>query len=318
MRPHRREEYHSKITSAAPAQYADCPRFLAFLDRIMAGDDEMMRFIKRIIGYSLTGSTREQALFFAYGSGANGKGVLMNTFRRLLGDYATSTQMETLTVSRGERHPTEVADLKGARLVITSETGEGRWNEARIKQFTGSDPLKARFMHRDFFEFYPNFKLFISGNTMPRLRNVDRAMRRRLLLIPFTVSIPDEEQNKELTDHLQGEWPAILRWALEGCLEWQRAGGLKAPASVTDATEQYFEGEDRLGRWLSECWEQSDTQAFALSGDLFASWKTWADANKEFVGSETGMVRALKDRGFVRGRGSDGRRGFQGLSRKSV
>lgn len=322
MQPHRREDYHSKITAVAPAQFADCPRWLGFLDRIMAGDDQMIQFLKRMAGYALTGSTREQSLFFAYGSGANGKGVFMNTLKRVLKDYATSTQMETLTVSRGERHPTEVADLKGARLVITSETGEGRWNEARIKQFTGGDPLKARLMHRDFFEFYPTFKLLISGNHEPRLRNVDRAMRRRLMMIPFNVIIPDIEQDKELVEHLQGEWPAIFRWALDGCLEWQEQHGLNPPAKVLGATQEYFESEDSLGAWLTERFVTKFDKGYdgrdlwMGNAEIFGDWKTWAEKNGEFVGSQKRLTEQLRQRGFRTDRNALGARGIEGLAPK--
>ncbi len=311
MNPHSAEKYLTKVTAVAPAQYADCPRWLAFLDRIMSGDDETIQFLKRMAGYFLTGSTREQALFFAYGSGANGKGVFMNTIRRILHDYATSTAMETLTISRGDRHPTEVADLNGARLVITSETGEGRWNEARIKQFTGGDPLKARFMNKDFFEFYPTFKLLISGNRKPRLRNVDRAMRRRLLMVPFNVIIPDIEQDKEMVEHLQAEWCAILRWALDGCLEWQR-DGLNPPAKVRGATEDYFDSEDSIGSWIADCCIK---ESWAPTSELYSSWKTWAEKSGEFVGTLKAFSQALEIHGYERSRvPGSGHSRFTGIS----
>jgi len=311
LREPRREDYLSKCTAVAPSQYADCPMWLGFLDRIMRGDDQMVGFLKRMIGYCLTGETREQVLFFWHGSGQNGKGVCMNTVKRILGDYATSTQIETLTVGRGDRHPTEIAGLKGARLVVTTETSDGRLKESLIKQLTGSDPVKARFMHKDEFEYYPNFKLVLSGNRQPRLRNVDKAIKRRLFVIPFTVQIPDEEVDKRLEEKLRSEWPAILRWAIEGCMEWQR-DGLRPPAAVRFSTDDFFENADSVGRWVSEHCE-SATDAWTLSKDLYASWKSWAEANGEYVGTLQGLVQELKVRGFQKKRGSTGRMGFQAL-----
>lgn len=318
LRPSTREEFHSKCTAAPPAPFADCPLWLAFLDRVMGGNDDLIAFLKRVFGYCLTGRTTEQALFFCYGVGANGKGVMMNTMRRILGDYATSTPMETLTISPGggDRHPTEVADLKGARLVITTETGEGRWNEGRIKQMTGGDPIKARYMHKDFFEFEPNFKLWISGNQEPRLRNVDIAIRRRLHIIPFTQRIPDAEQDKEFADKLRGEWDAILRWAIEGCVDWQERGALDPPAMVIGATGEYFEHEDSVGSWLADACEQ-DAEAWAASADLFASWKAYAEQAGEYAGSQRRLTEVLRQRGFVSHREAMGRRGSLGLRLKS-
>ena len=319
LQPHRRDQYYSKITAEPPDEYADCPKWLAFLDRIMRGDDEMIAFLKRVTGYCLTGRTTEQSLFFCYGAkGANGKGVLMNTMKRLMGEYATSTAMETLTVSRGgEHHPTEVADLKGARLVITTETGEGRWNEGRIKQFTGGDPIKARYMHQNFFEFEPNFKLWISGNQEPRIRNLDVAMRRRLHVIPFTERIPDEEQDKLLADHLRSEWGSILRWAIDGCLEWQRVG-LQPPAAVIGATGEYFENEDLVGQWVrSEC--DLNAEAATLTANLFQSFKLFAERANEFIGSEKSFSQRLASHGFERDReGGTGSATFRGLRLKAA
>ena len=178
-----------------------------------------------MVGYCLTGSIRDHALFFLYGTGGNGKGVLLNTCHDILGDYSAIAAMETFTASKADRHPTDLAMLRGARAVIAQETEDGqRWAESRIKALTGGDAISARFMRQDFFTFKPAFKLLIAGNHKPSLRNVDEAVKRRFNLLPFTVTISKDERDPELAEKLKGEWPGILAWAIEGCLEWQRIG----------------------------------------------------------------------------------------------
>jgi putative DNA primase/helicase len=181
MRHHLAGDHMTKITAIAPG--GDCPQWLAFLKTITNCDKERQTFLQRVAGYCLTGSTREHALFFGYGTGGNGKGVFLNTLTGLMNDYASVAGMETFTASSSDRHPTDLAMLRGARLVTAQETEEGRkWAESRIKAMTGGDPITARFMRQDFFTFLPNFKLFIAGNHKPGLRSVDEAIRRRMNL----------------------------------------------------------------------------------------------------------------------------------------
>ena len=200
------------------------PVWTAFLERI-APDPELRAFLQRFIGYCLTGATTEHKFVFAYGTGANGKSTFINTIAAIFGDYATVADVGTFIAAATERHPTDVAKLHGYRLVVAQETEKGRrWDETKIKSMTGGDKMTARFMRCDFFDFVPKFKLWIVGNHKPRLDNVDEAMRRRMLLVPFTVQIPPEERDPDLPAKLKAEWPAILRWAIDGCLEWQRIG----------------------------------------------------------------------------------------------
>jgi putative DNA primase/helicase len=174
------------------------------------------------------GLTREHALFFGYGTGANGKSVLLSTIAGTLGEYHRTAPIETFTASNADRHPTDLAGLRAARLVTATETEEGRrWAESRIKKLTGGDKVAARFMRQDFFEYRPAFKLIIAGNHKPSLRSVDEAIRRRFHLIPFSITIPPEERDPDLAEKLKDERPAILAWLIEGCLEWQTVG-LKA------------------------------------------------------------------------------------------
>jgi putative DNA primase/helicase len=202
--------------------------------------------------------------------------------------------------------------LRGARLVMATETEEGRrWAESRIKALTGGDPITARFMRQDFFTFTPQFKLFIAGNHKPGLRNVDEAIRRRLHLIPFDVKIPADERDRALAEKLKAEWPGILAWAIEGCRHWQR-NGLAPPHAVTKATDEYLEAEDAMGQWLAECCEQGPYR-WASRADLFASWRQWAERVGEYVLPLKRFLQALETRGFVGARKHGGVRGFAGV-----
>ncbi len=311
MRRHRPDQHLTKITAVAPG--GECPTWLAFLDRAMAGDAELVGFIQRVAGYCLTGSTRDHAMFFAYGTGGNGKGVCLNTIAAVLGDYASIAPIETFTASTGDRHPTELASLRGARLVTAQETEEGRrWAESRIKALTGGDPITARYMRQDFFTFTPQFKLLIAGNHKPGLRNVDEAMRRRLHLIPFTVTVPAAERDPLLPEKLKAEWPGILKWMIAGCLEWQRIG-LAPPPAVTEATDSYLEAEDAFALWASECLAPY-AGWFETSADLFASWKKWAEAAGEFAGSQKRFSQTFETRGATSKRQpGTGKMGFEGF-----
>ena len=274
VRPHRQEDYMTKMTATGPRD--DCPLFLAFLDRIMGGDEALSAYLQRVYGYCLTGDVSEQAIFFNHGVGANGKTVLMSTVSGILGDYCVATPIETFTESKTDRHPTELARLRGARLVTATETEAGRhWAESRLKELTGGERIPARFMHKDFFEYLPAFKPIISGNHKPSLRSVGVAMRRRVNMIPFTVTIPQTERDPQLAEKLKAEWPGILQWMIIGCLDWQRRG-LAPPEAVTTATDAYFRAQDSLSFWLEECCER-DPNAWTRTTALFSSWKAWAE-----------------------------------------
>src|ERR1700722_19939797 len=173
--------------------------------------------------------------------------------------------------SNVDRHPTEIAKLRGARLVVAQETQKGRrWDEAKIKNLTGGDKLTARFMRADFFDFKPTHKLLISGNHKPSLSNVDEAMRRRFLLVPFVVQIPASERDPQLAEKLKAEWPAIFRWMIDGCLEW-RGDGLMVPPVVRTATDEYLADNDVVAQWLEESVDDGGPGTFTLTRELFAS-----------------------------------------------
>lgn len=286
-----REDYVTKSTAVAPQP--GCKRWLEFLDEVTAGDKDLQGYLQRIAGYCLTGSTQEHALFFLYGVGANGKSVFVDTLRAVFGDYAITSNMEAFTESHNDRHATELARLRGARLVTAGETEEGKqWAESKIKQLTGERKIAARFMRENFFEFTPQFKLLFAGNHKPSLRSVGEDMRRRVNLIPFTVTIPEEKRDPRLLETLEAVWPGILQWAIDGCVQWQREG-LKPPKAVIEATASYFAEEDALSDWLDErC--LLGPSVWTPSGQLFADWRAWADARKEDPRNKKWLAKRLE------------------------
>jgi len=309
MREHKREHYITMLTAAGPG--GDCPLWLRFLERITDGDTELQSFLQRVIGYCLTGSTREHALFFMFGTGANGKSVFLSTIAAVLSDYAKTAPVSIFTASNTEHHPTDLAGLRGARFVTAIETEDGRWwAEARLKSLSGGDRIAVRFMRQDFFEYVPQFKLIVAGNHKPGLRNVDEAMRRRLHLIPFTVTIGEQERDPDLAAKLKAEYSGILRWAIAGCLAWQREG-LNPPPSVCAATQGYLAAEDVLGRWLEErC--VSRREVWTPGAVLFADFQQWCDRVGERAGTQKRFSQALEGRGFVQERTRKAR-GFAGI-----
>jgi putative DNA primase/helicase len=308
---HRANAYMTKITAVAP-QEGSTPVWEAFLRRVTRDDDKLVPFLRRMAGYSLTASTKAHSLFFMYGVGANGKSTFINALTGCLGEYHRTAPIEAFIASAQDRHPTDLASLRGARLVTAVETEEGRrWNESKIKTLTGGDKIAARFMRQDFFEFVPQFKLLFAGNHKPGLQSVDEAIRRRIHLIPFTVTIPPAERDEALGERLRAEWPGILVWAIAGCLEWQEHG-LAPPEAVTAATVSYLEAEDAIAAWIDErCHRRSD--AWECSSNLFGSWKDWAEKAGEPAGSMKRFVQCLENRGFKWRRQATGR-GFDGLA----
>ena len=239
----------SKTTSVAPGSGTPT-RWLQFMDEVCSGDKELEAFMRRWSGYCLTGSVREQSFGFMLGEGGNGKGKFLQAITGILGDYAKTAALDSFTVASGDRHSTDLASLEGARLVISSESPAGkRFDEQRIKTLTGEDRITARLMHQNNRSYDPTFKVLISGNSLPVLHNVDRAMKRRLQVIPFLFT--PKVVDGELGAKLKAEWPAILTWMIQGCLEWQQIG-LAPPATVLEHTKAYFDEMDTAARFLEE------------------------------------------------------------------
>jgi P4 family phage/plasmid primase-like protien len=295
LRPANPADNISKVTSVAPAPAGTPPHtWLRFLDDATKGDIELQRFLPQVVGYCLTGDVSEECLFFIHGPGGNGKGVFLRTIGAIMGDYATSAAMDTFTASKGDKHPTDLAKLAGARMVTASETEEGRaWAESRIKELTGNErPISARFMRQDFFEYVPQFKLLIVGNHRPIMNNVDDAMRRRFNMIPFTHK-PTVKDSK-LKEKLESEYPAILRWMIDGCLDWQK-NGLMRPSSVLEATKDYFDSQDVFGQWVKECCQidPGNKDLWEKSSELYESWVRYCAGHGEESGKERDLGTKL-------------------------
>ena len=311
LQPHDRTQ---GITKLAPVYFdpdAECPTFLAFLNRVLP-DVEVRRFLRRMTGYGMTGVTIEQCLAFLYGGGANGKSTFLTIIAEMLGDYAQQAAPDLLTSRGGDRHPTELADLFGARWVSSIEVDEGkRLAETLVKQMTGGDKMKARFMRTDFFQWMPTHKLFLAANHKPEIRGTDYAIWRRIHLIPFTVTIPKPERDGDLPGKLLAELPGILNWAIAGCLEWQQ-GGLGVPQAVTEATEEYRQEQDVLAGFLSErC--VLDPQAWVASNSLYTAYSSWCEASGTYRDEPQKFGRGLSERGLTRGKGTGGVRIWRGL-----
>lgn len=308
----RQGDYITKLTAVAPAASADCPLWIKFLNEAMGNDQAMIRYLQQWFGYCLTGDIREQSLTFCHGAGENGKGVCVNSVAGVMGAYARNAPMDTFTSSHGDRHPTELAMLRGARMVTASETEEGRaWAEARIKTLTGGDTVTARFMRQDFFEYLPQFKLTFMGNHKPVLKNVDHAARRRFKMAPF-LNKP-LVKDPQLPEKLKAEWPGILRWAIDGCLDWQ-ANGLMVPQAIEGSTEQYFSEQDTLGQWMEDCCNVKPGLA-DMSVVLWRSWQAYCLERGDQPGGSKGFSQTLIKRGFAAIKNADGirGRGFAGL-----
>lgn len=302
-------DFITRLAGTSPAAAGTKPElWLKFLHEATGGDQKYIDYLQEISGYCLSGKTTEHALFFIYGPGGNGKSVFLNVLRGILGEYAVTSPIDTFMATRTPQHSTDIAMLAGARLVTASETDSGRqWAEAKVKSLTGGDPISARFMRQDNFTFLPQFKLLIAGNHKPSLRTVDEANRRRFRLLPFTVTPANKDT--ELEEKLKVEWPAILRWMVEGCLQWQ-AEGLSPPEQVSAATAQYFADQDSLSQWLDERCERNSPELLEAgihssmvscgSSVLFADWKSWCDANGENAGTNKSFSEMLERHGFLK------------------
>jgi putative DNA primase/helicase len=317
LRPSDPLAYCTKSTTVAPAPAGTpTPLWDAFLSRIFRHDPELIPFMQRVLGYGLTGHTNEHVLVFAWGQGANGKGTLFNTASRIVGDYAAVAPADMLLVTHTDRHPADMAMLRGARLVTAQELAPGRaWDEPKLKSLTGGDPITARFMRQDFFTYDPQFTLIVAGNHKPSFKGVDEAIRRRVNLVPFLQNIPAEERDKDLPEKLMTEAAAILRWMIEGCLAWQKEG-LNPPQSVREASEDYLSAEDVLGQWLEERCVVSRAIEGTGSSVLYSDWRQWCERGGLPAGSSKAFSQTLSERGFNREHSRKGKI-FKGIGLRS-
>ena len=286
---------------------ARCPRWLRFLDEVFKGDQDLVAFVQRAIGYSLTGDTREQCLFLCHGKGANGKSTMLSTLRAVLGDYAANTPFSTFELGDRSGNTNDLAALAGTRLVSAAETSEARrLNEARVKAVTGGDPVTARFLYTEFFEYVPTYKIWLSMNALPTVAGVDEGIWRRLRLIPFNVSFKGRE-DRTLEATLRVEAPGILAWAVDGCLQWQAKGDLGAPSAVLDATEAYRAESDVIGRFLEDrTASDPDPRHGVRASDLYSAYSRWCLVMGEKAETATTFGRRLGDLGFEKKRAGAG------------
>jgi putative DNA primase/helicase len=303
LHAHRREDL---ITKLAPVEYrpqAEAPRFFRFLSEVFAGDKDLIAFVRRFAGYSLTGSTRERVFAILHGFGKNGKTTLVELFRDVLGDYATNTATETVLARRSEGINNDVAALKGARFASTAEVEQDRrLAESKVKALTGSDTVTARKLYGEPFDFKPQFKLWLSTNHKPVIRGTDDAIWDRIRLIPFAQRFEGAKADPKLPEKLREELPGVLAWMVRGCLEWQR-DGLGQPEKVRTATEGYRTEMDVLAAFLEErC--VVDPGVWVKFADLYGAYTDWCDETGEKAETKRRFGDRLKERGFEPDRGT--------------
>lgn len=334
LRPHCRADLLTKCLAVAYLPEAACPTWERFLWRVLGGTMpltgadsggiphaptmadaralRLYRFLQRAVGYTLTGVTREDCLFLLYGRGRNGKSRFLEALHALLGPYAKTATMRTFLVQDHDTVRNDLADLYGVRLVSASEVQEGqRFSEGLVKQLTGGDRIKARFLFQEYFEFVPQFKLFLACNYTPIVRGTDLAIWERLKVVPFTVTIPPEERDHDLGTKLRAELEGILAWAVRGCLTWQREG-LGTPAEVVQATQAYQAEMDVLGQFFDDCCVVS-AGVRVPTGHLYQAYTRWCDRQGESALTPQGLGRQLTARGFAQHKGTGGLRYWLGL-----
>jgi putative DNA primase/helicase len=315
---HKKTDYITKLSPVEFQRRATAPRWLAFLDDIFAGDEALIGFIKRAIGYTLTGDIREHALFFCYGQGRNGKSTFMETIRELMSDYSVQADFSTFQSTRNDGPRHDLARMRGARMVSAIEArGDRSFDETVVKQMTGGDTVTARNLYESSFEFKPQFKLWLAANHLPLVREQTEAFWSRILMIPFTVVIPAHKRKKNLSRRLIQELPGILNWALEGCEEWKK-NGLMAPDTVRKAISDYKEEYDVLSEYFKErC--KLDRDEWTPRSQLyqsFADW--WQETRGRNPFSHTVFNRMLSERTDIRPRKRDGIRGWRGVGVRDV
>ncbi|MFN8708628.1 MAG: phage/plasmid primase, P4 family [Planctomyces sp.] len=311
------------ITKMAPVEYSDtaeCPQWLAFLDRVFQGDQELIRFVQKMVGYSLTGSTGEQVFFILHGKGANGKSTFLNVIQFVLGEYAATVSADLVLAGRtnkdAERATPAKARIQGRRLLVATESEPNRkLAEDVVKQVTGGDKITARLPYaKSEIQFTPVGKLLLATNHQPELASVDHGTKRRVKLVPFAVQIPPAEQDKQLEQKLRGEQSGILRWAVEGCLAWL-AEGLGEPPAVREATALYLDDQDALAPFIETCCEL-DSTATVTHKELKAAYTRFCETEQIEAKSDKAFATLLKQRDGVKAWRTKAARGYQGLRLK--
>jgi putative DNA primase/helicase len=285
---------------------AKCPHWLNFLNQIFDGNQEMVAFVKRAVGYSLSGHVSEQCLFVLIGTGANGKSTFINALRRVFGDYAGMTPMQTLTVmtfSNGQTN--DLAAMEGKRFISASDGEAGqRLAEAKIKNMTGGDKIACRALYKDLREFDPQFKLWAATNDLPEVTGSDDAIWRRIRVINFPVTVPEDQRDPSLTQKLADEASGILNWALEGYCEWM-SGGLRPPQEIIEATSRYRQENDHVGQFIdARCVKQASEKCSTKT--LFDEYVNWSEENGHTPMPINSFGKDLTRKGYGIKKGSQG------------
>ena len=307
VKPSEAGDYATKQAQIVLDPAAEYPEWQRFLSRVMDGSKELISYLQKAVGYSLTGKNTEQCFFIAHGTGANGKSVFLNLIRNLAGDYGVNIPMDTLMAQRFQSGNTnDLARMNGARLgtAIEGEVDQ-KLSEVKIKQITGGDEITARFLHKEFFEFKPIVKIWMATNHKPQITGDDHAIWRRVHLIPFNVVIPPEERDGDLPEKLRKELPGILNWAIKGAVKWAREG-LNPPAAVLQATSEYRSEMDTFSRFCSEMIQREDG-ATTPKSELIKAFELWCSVEGGEQLTPGGLLQRMKQEGFEEGRSSNSR-----------
>ncbi|PEA86312.1 phage/plasmid primase, P4 family [Bacillus thuringiensis] len=317
LQQHDRELGLTKITNVSFDENAKCPTWLAFLDQIFLGDQDLVEYMQRLIGYSLTGDISEQIMMFLVGGGSNGKSTFINTIKDLLGEYGKQAKSDTFIKKKDTGANNDIARLVGARFVSAIESEEGeKLSESFVKQITGGEPVLARFLRQEYFEFVPEFKVFFTTNHKPVIGGLDEGIWRRVKLIPFNLNLPSHKRDKRLPEKLSLEMPGILNWAIEGCMKWQQ-GRLKEPKVVAEATGQYKEDMDILAPFLDEvCYtDEPENEAIRIEAkELYNVYERWCFNSGERALGNRSFYRMLETKGFGKTKGQKNKTFLTGIT----
>jgi len=287
LNDHDKNKFFTKISTVEYTDKIDCPQWIDFLDQIFDGNQDLINYMQRAVGYSLSGSTIEQVMFILHGNGRNGKSVFLDIITEMMGSYTTNIQPQTLMVKQQQGNAnSDIAKLDGSRLVTSTEPNDGmRFDEGLLKQLTGGDTVTARFLYGEEFDYDPQFKMWMATNHKPIIRGTDDGIWRRLAIIPFTVQIPANKVDKNLKYKLRREMTAILNWAVEGYQEWKRIG-LNEPDIIKQQRNEYRTEMDVVELFLEECCLRREGER-EKSKDLYNIYHSWAKENNQFVMSNT-------------------------------
>jgi len=299
LQPHRREDHITKLAGVEFDAKAECPQWLAYLEKTFLGDQKLINYMQRWSGYCLTGTAREEKMQFLFGGGANGKTTYIEVMLSLMGEYGMKTPLQTVTNRKGDPGiPNDVARLRGARLVVCQEVKQAMTlAEEVIKDLTGNDTKTARFLHGEWFDFRPVLKLVMYGNHKPVVRGTDNGIWRRIQLVPFRHEMTDDEKIEGYSEILfREEGPGILNWCLEGCLRWQ-VTGLMIPEAVSGATEEYREEMDVFGEFFRDYLVKGSGEKILMAHVYSGLYQPWCMETGEREMTKRQLVQKLVEMG---------------------